>query len=48
MAMGKLVLIFSDPDKTEDELYAEIAEHACNAEVDFSCVDHDIIMGEDE
>jgi hypothetical protein len=46
MAMGKLVLIFNDPDKTEDELYAEIAEHASNA--DFSCIDHDIIMGEDE
>jgi len=48
MAMGKLVLVFNDPDKTEDELYAEIAEHASNACVDFSCVDYDIIMGEDE
>ncbi len=47
MAKGRIILVFEDPDKNEEELYAELAEHVSNAYVDFGCVDHDIQMDEE-
>jgi hypothetical protein len=47
MARGKLILVFEDPDKNDEELYAELAEHAANAGVDFGCADYDIVIEDD-